>query len=103
MSSLAFFLMILHISAYFNSSLLSPFPTISCRFDIRAHIGDDILDFSCLLIALATLDALCWIMYMMISLMVSMSSSFCNVSNRFRNSCWNSGVFNPMRVVSDVH
>ena len=75
MSSLAFFLMILHISAYSIRCLLSPFLAISRRFFMRARAGDDILDLCSLLIALATLDALCWIMSVMVSLMVSMSSS----------------------------
>ena len=45
--------------------LLSPFSTISRRFIIGACVGDDIIDFSDLLDALATLDALCWIMSVM--------------------------------------
>ena len=57
MSSLAFFLMVLHISAYSIRCLLSSFPAISRRFVIRALVGEDILDFFGLLIALATLDA----------------------------------------------
>ena len=75
--------------AYFcvlYSLLLSPFPAIFRRFVIRARVGNDILDFRGLLIALATLDALCWIMSVMVSLMVSMPSSSCSVSNRFLNS-----------------
>ena len=83
MSCLAFFLMVLHISAYSIGCLSSPFSTISRRFVIRACVGDDILDFNGLLIALATLDALCWTMSVMASLMVSMSSTSCSVSNRF--------------------
>ena len=67
MSSLAFFLMVLHISMYFIRCLLSPFPAISHRFVNRARVGDDILDFCGLLIALATLDAFCWIMSVMVS------------------------------------
>ena len=86
MSSLAFFLMVLHISAYSIRCLLSLNPAISRRFVVRARIGDDILDLCDLLIALATLDAPCWIMSVMVSLMVSMSSSSCRVSNRFLNS-----------------
>ena len=46
---------------------------MSRRFNTRARVGDDILYFS---IALATLEALCWIKSVMVSLMVSMSSSF---------------------------
>ena len=75
MSSLAFFLMILHISAYSIIYLLSPVPAISRRFVTRARVGDDILDLCGLLIALATLDALCWVVSVMVSLMVSMSHS----------------------------
>ena len=58
MSSLAFLLMVLHISAYSIRCLLSPFPTISRHFIIRALVGDNILEFSGLLIALASLDSL---------------------------------------------
>ena len=58
MSSLAFFLMVLHISVYSIRCLSSPFSTISRRFVIRARVGDDILDFSGLLIVLATFDVL---------------------------------------------
>ena len=76
MSSVPFLLMVLHISAYSIRCL-------SRRFVIRTRFGDDNLDLSGLLIALATIDALCWIMYVMVSLMVSMSSSSCSVSNRF--------------------
>ena len=66
------------------------------RFVIRARVGDDILDFSGLLVALATLDALFLIMYVMVSFMMLISSScsvsfsLCSVSNRFLNSNWNS-------------
>ena len=67
MFSHGLFLIILHISAYSLFCLLSPFPSISRRFVIRVRVGDDILDF--------------WIMYLMISLKVSMSSSSCSVSN----------------------
>ena len=67
--------MVLHISAY-----------SSRRFATRARVSDDILDFSVLLIG--SLDALCWIVSVMISLMMS---TYCSVSNRFRNSSvmWN--------------
>ena len=102
MSSLAFFLMVLHISAYSIRCLLSPFPAIYRRFVIRARIGDDILDLCGLLIGLTTLDALCWIVSVMVSLMVSMSSSSCSVSNRFLNSTWNSIFFDPIRVASTL-
>ena len=51
------------------------------------------IDLSGLLIALGTRDALSWIMYVMVSLMVSMSSGSCSVSNRFFNSSWNSIFF----------
>ncbi|KAK2170754.1 hypothetical protein NP493_1143g00056 [Ridgeia piscesae] len=102
MHSLAFFLMVLHISAYSIRCLLSPFPAISHRFFITAHVGEVILDLCGLLIAVATLDALCWIMSVMVSLMVSMSSSSCNVSNRFLNSSWNSITFDPIRMASTL-
>ena len=78
--------MVLHISAYCIRCLSSPFPTISRRFVIRARVVDDILDSCGLLIALATLDPLCRIAYVMVSLMVSMPSSSYSVSNRFLNS-----------------
>ena len=52
MSSLAFFLMIMHISAYSIRCLFSPFLTVSRRVVTTARDGDDILDFSGLLIAL---------------------------------------------------
>ena len=100
MSYLAFILMVLHISACSIRCLLSPFSAISRRFVIRA--GDDVLDLCCLLVALATLDALCWIMYVIVSLMVSMSSSYCSVSNTFLNSSWNSIFFDPIRVASTL-
>ena len=58
MSSLAFVLMVLRISAYSVRCLVSPFPAISRRFVIRARVGDDMLDLCGLLIALATLDVL---------------------------------------------
>ena len=75
---------------------------ISCCFFIRARVGDEILDFCGLLIALATLDALCWIKSVMVSLMVSMSSSSCSVSNRFLNSSWKLIFFDPIRVASNL-
>ena len=64
--------MVLRISAYSISCLSSPFSAISRRVAIRARVGDDILYFVGLLIALAILDALCWIMSVMVSFMVSM-------------------------------
>ena len=85
MFSLAFFL-VLHISVYSIRCLLSPFPAISSRFVIRDRVGADILDLCGIVIALATLNALCWNMSVIFSLMVSMSSSSCSVSNRFLNS-----------------
>ena len=102
MSYLALFLMVLHISAYSNCCLSSPFPNISRRFVIRALVGDDTLDFSGSLIALATLDALCWIMSVIVSLVVSLSSSYCSVSNRFLNSSWNSFFFDPVCLESTL-
>ena len=54
MSSLAFFLVVLHISAYSIRCILSSLPAISRRFVTRTRVRDDILDLSGLLIALAT-------------------------------------------------
>ena len=76
----------MHISGYSIQCLLSPFPAISRRFFISARVGDDIHDLCALLIVLATLDALCLIMYVMVSLMVSMSCRSCSVWNRLLNS-----------------
>ena len=59
MSSFAFLLIILHISACCIRCLLSPFSTFSCRFVIKTSIGDNILDFSGFSIALSTLIILC--------------------------------------------
>jgi len=53
--------MVLDISAYSIRCLSSPFSAISRRFVIRAIVGDAILGLCGLLIALATTDALCWI------------------------------------------
>ena len=47
-----------------------------------------------------TLVAPLWIMYVMFSLMMSMSSSSCRVSNRFLNSSRNSIFFGPVYFVS---
>ena len=95
--------MVLHISAHTIRCLSSPFPTISRCFVIRPRVGDDNLDFSGLLIALATLEALCWIMYMMVSRMVSMSSSSsCVLNHRFLNLSWNLIFFDPIRVASTL-
>ena len=94
--------MVLHISAYSIRCLLSPFSAISRHFVTRARVGDDILDFCGLIIALATLYALCWIMSVMVSLMVSMSYSSCGVSNRFINSNWNTIFFDSIRVTSTL-
>ena len=94
--------MVLLISAYSIRCLSSSFPTISRCFVIWARVGDDILDYIGLLIALATLDAQCWIMSVMVSLMVSMSSSYCSVSNRFLNLSWNSVFFDPICVASTL-
>ena len=61
LSSFAFFLMVLYISADALRCLTSPFPTCSPLFVIRVSVGDGIIDLSSLLIALATLVTLCWI------------------------------------------
>ena len=71
-------------------------------FVTRAHAGEDIRDICGLLVALASPDALCWIMSVMVSLMVSMSSSSCSVSNRFLSSSWNSIFFDPILVASTL-
>ena len=102
MFSLAFFLMVLHISTYSVRGLSSPFSTISRRF-IRARVGDDIFDFCGMLTALATFDALCWIVFVVVSLMVSISSSSSSVSYRFLNSSWNSIFFDPICVASTIY
>ena len=70
--------MILHLPAYTNLCIYSPFSTISRRFFISGRVGDDILEVSGLLIALATFDALCWIMDVMISTIITLSSSYYN-------------------------
>ena len=98
MSSLAFFLMVLHISAYSIRCLSSPFSTISRWLVSRARVVDDILNFSGLLTVLATLDALCWIMVVIVSLIVSMSCSSYSVSNSFLNSIF----FDPIGVASTL-
>ena len=41
-------------------------------------------------------------MSVMVSLMVSMSSSSCSISNRFLNLSWNSIFFDPIRVTSTL-
>ena len=41
-------------------------------------------------------------MSVMVSLMISMSSSYCSVSNRFFNSSWNSIFFDHICVVSTL-
>ena len=73
MSSLGFCLMVLHISAYSIRCLSSPFSTIFLRFIVRTRVGDDFNDFSDLLITLATLEALCCIMFVMVSLVAPSS------------------------------
>ena len=100
--SLAFFFTVLHISAYSILCLLSPYFTIPRLFDFRARVGDGILDLCGLIIALATVDALCWIMSVMVSLILSISCSSCGDSNRFLNSSWNSILFDPIRVASTL-
>ena len=100
---LASFLKILPISAYSIRFLLLPFSaTISCRFVISVRVCDDILDLCGLLIALTSLDAFCWIMSVMVSLMVPMSSSSYSVSIRFLNPSWNLIFLDPIRVASTL-
>ena len=100
MFSLAFFLKVLHISAYPSRCLLLPFSTISHRFIITVCVGDDI-DVSGLLIAIGTLDVLSWVLSVMVSLVVSIYSSYC-VSNQFLNSSWNLIFFYPICTISTV-
>ena len=69
--------MVLHISAYSIVAISA----IYRRFVIRARVGNDIPHFRGLVIALANLDALCWIMSVMVSVMVMLSSSY-NVVSR---------------------
>ena len=107
-SSLTFFLTVLRISAYSIHCLSALFSTISSPLVIKVRVVDDILYLSgllivlatlgavCvvddilylsgLLIVLATLGALCWTMSVMVSAMVSISSTYCSVLNRFLNS-----------------
>ena len=66
MSSFAVCLTVLHISWYFIRCLSSPFSTISRRFVSRIRVGNDNLDSRDLFIALATHEALCWIISMMV-------------------------------------
>ena len=78
------------------------FSTISHRFIIKTYVSDDILDFSGLLNALATLNVLCWIKSVMVSHMMLMSDTSCSVSSQFLNSSWNSIFFDPIRVTSTL-
>ena len=89
MSSLGFVFTVLQLSAYCIRCIFLPFPAISRRFFIRTGDSDDILE-SC--------GYLQWIMYVMISPMVSMHSSSYRVSSRFLNSSWNYIFFYPIRV-----
>ena len=77
--------------------IVAVFPHVS-SFRHQGSCCDDILDSNGLLIGLATLDVLCWIMSVMVSLMVSTSSSSWSISNRFLNSSWNSIFFDPICV-----
>ena len=72
------------------------------RFVIRARVGDDILDFSGSLIALATLGALCWIMSVTVSLMLSMLSNCYSFLKRLLYSSWNLIFFDHIRVTSTI-
>ena len=69
--SIAFFLMILHILRTPFAVYSRGFP--SFRFLIRARVADRIIDFNGLLNAIVTL------MRFMVSLVGSMSSTFCSV------------------------
>ena len=55
-----------------------------------------------LLTAFGILDALCLIVYVMVSLLVSMSCSSCRVSNRFLNSSCNAIFFYSIRMASTL-
>ena len=59
-------------------------------------------DCSGFLIALVTLDALCLIMSVMVSLKVSMSSSSCSVSNWFQNCTWYFTLFGRIYAASTM-
>ena len=101
-SSLIFFFSDFAYFCVLYSLFLSPFSAISRRFVITDRVGDDIIDLCGLIIALATLVALCWVRSEMVSLKVSMSSSSCCISNRFLNSSWNSIFFDPIHVASTL-
>ena len=73
-SSIAFFVMVLHISTCSMWSLGVLFSIISLRFFIRALVGDDIFGFFCFLVCFAMPNALCWIISVMFLFRLSMSS-----------------------------
>ena len=52
---------------------------------------------------MVTLDALCWIVSVMVSLKVSMSSKSCNVSNWLHNSSWNLTFFDRIYAASTLN
>ena len=83
MSSLVFFCMVLHISTHSMCSLGVFFSTISLRFFIRAHVGDDLFGFLCFLVCFAVLIALCWIILVMFLFRLSMSSCSSSAVNLF--------------------
>ncbi|KAK2173822.1 hypothetical protein NP493_848g03070 [Ridgeia piscesae] len=89
MSSLAFFFMVLHITLFgVYRRCFPPFLVVS----------------SSELVTLSLMCEACWFpqpllarfICVMVSLMVSMSSSSCSVSNPFLNSSWNSIFFYPI-------
>ena len=94
MFSLAFFFMVLHISAYSTSCLSSAVFIISYRFIIRALVDHEYLDFNGLLIAIATLFALCWIMSVMLSLKLTWLMTVTSVTMYgLRIRMWSVSVF----------
>jgi len=84
---------------YYIYCLQSPFSTLFPGVIIMARVDDNILDIIGQMLALSELITLCLIMYVMFSLMVSMPSSYFNVSNRFFKSSWKSMSFEPICVV----
>ena len=99
MSSFAFFLRVLHTSVYTMQSLVV-FLTISLRFFISALVGVDNLDLSHLVFCLAMFVAVCWIISVMFSFRVSISSSSCRAVNLFFSSSWNLFFLIPIFLVS---
>ena len=102
MSSLAFFFVVLHIYAYFIRCLSSPFSIFTRRFAIRDRAWWRFAEFHWLLIVLYSLDTFRCIMPMVVSLMLSMSSSYWSVWNRLIISSWNSIFFGSICAASTL-